>query len=137
MPPDLTEAIEAAAAAMWADVDAYAVENNIDHDPVAWEHAPQDHAKECRDTARAVIEAAAPIIRAQVAEEIAQAIEIAAGLRCPECGLDTHLRSGDDFWCLNNHRWSGNRNLSTRDAAAIARNHTQAGREPADRQEKQ
>lgn len=70
--------------------------------------------------------------RAEVAEGIAQAIEVAAGLRCPDCDLDTHLRSGDDFWCLNNHRWSGNRNLSTREAAAIARGYTQAGQEPAD-----
>jgi hypothetical protein len=118
---DLTQAVEAAAEAMWADIDKYATENEFGHESIPWAAAPQEEASACRETVRVAIEAAAPILERQVRENVAREIEAQGGLRCPTCGLDAHLRDGPRYWCQNNHLWRGWVRLSADQAATIAR----------------
>jgi hypothetical protein len=108
---DLTEAIKAGTRAMWS----------FTFSPHPYDDSGSPEDQWCENTARAVLSAAAPILERQVREKIAQEIEVAGGSRCPVCGLGTHLRSGPQFWCQNNHMWNGWLRQTADEAAAIAR----------------
>ena len=65
---DLSEAIEAAAPALWAAT----FEDELA--PPAWEDVDANDAANCRDVTRLVLQAAAPVIVAAVREQIAREI---------------------------------------------------------------
>ena len=69
-------------------------------------------------------------IRAEVAEGIARAIEVAGGIRCPTCHeLPDSSIGSHTYWCANNHMWHGEP-FSAAEGAEIARGYTQPAETP-------
>lgn len=103
---DLSEAIEAVSTALWNDIETFNAAEHPGYEPITWAEAAQEHAKHCRTLADLLVTTAAPILEWQVREEVAREIEALndQGSALIRCGLV--------------------------EAAAIARNHTQAAGTP-------
>lgn len=103
----LDAAIEAATIAIEAAADEWSASGKGDitlmEAEAEYYDLPGVRADDGEPFARVAVRAAAPILRRAVAEEIARAIEVAQGDRCPEC----RGRAASKKWARNPNRTVG------------------------------